>query len=73
MDLIRIDASIIICKNLNENKQIERERAVYCCLFLYASTPDECMMGEIETEKVPRKCPKCGGDMKETGTVIMID
>ena len=31
------------------------------------------MMGEIETEKVPRKCPKCGGDMKETGTVIMID
>ena len=26
------------------------------------------MMGEIET-----KCPKCGGDMKETGTVIMID
>lgn len=31
------------------------------------------MMGEIETEKVPKKCPKCGGDMKETGTVIMID
>ena len=31
------------------------------------------MSGEIETEKVPRKCPKCGGDMKETGTVIMID
>ena len=31
------------------------------------------MMGEIETEKVPRKCPKYGGDMKETGTVIMID
>jgi hypothetical protein len=31
------------------------------------------MMGEIETEKVPRKCPKCGGDMKETGSVIMID
>ena len=29
--------------------------------------------GEIETEKVPRKCLKCGGDMKETGTVIMID
>ena len=31
------------------------------------------MMGVIETEKVPRKCPKCGGDMKETGTVIMVD
>ena len=31
------------------------------------------MSGEIETEKVPRKCPQCGGDMKETGTVIMID
>ena len=31
------------------------------------------MMGEIETNKVPRKCSKCGGDMKETGTVIMID
>jgi NAD-dependent SIR2 family protein deacetylase len=31
------------------------------------------MMGEIETKKVPRKCPKCGGDMKETGAVIMID
>ena len=31
------------------------------------------MSGEIETEKVPRKCPKCGGDMKETGMVIMID
>ena len=31
------------------------------------------MSGEIETEKVPRKCPKCGGDMKETGAVIMID
>jgi len=31
------------------------------------------MMGEIETEKVPRKCPKCGGDMKETGKVILID
>lgn len=31
------------------------------------------MMGEIETEKVPKKCPKCGGDMKETGSVIMID
>jgi len=31
------------------------------------------MMGVIETEKVPSKCPKCGGEMKETGTVIMID
>ena len=30
------------------------------------------MMGEIETEKVPKNCPKCGGDMKETGTVILI-
>jgi NAD-dependent SIR2 family protein deacetylase len=31
------------------------------------------MMGVIETEKVPSKCPKCGGEMKETGTVIMVD
>ena len=31
------------------------------------------MMGEIKTEKVPKKCPKCGGDMKETGKAIMID
>ena len=31
------------------------------------------MMGEIETEKVPKKCPRCGGDMNETGSVIMID
>lgn len=31
------------------------------------------MSGETETTKVPRKCPKCGGDMKETGAVIMID
>lgn len=23
------------------------------------------MMGVIETEKVPSKCPKCGGEMKE--------
>jgi hypothetical protein len=33
----------------------------------------ENMMGVIETEKVPSKCPQCGGDMKETGTVIMVD
>ena len=31
------------------------------------------MSGEIETTKVPKKCPKCGGDMKETGTVLLID
>lgn len=31
------------------------------------------MMGEIETTKVPKKCPKCGGDMKETGTSYLID
>ena len=31
------------------------------------------MLGEIKTEKVPRKCPKCGGDMKETGKAILID
>ena len=31
------------------------------------------MSGEIETTKVPKKCPKCGGEMKETGAVIMID
>ena len=31
------------------------------------------MMGEIKTEKVPKKCPKCGGDMKETGKGILID
>ena len=31
------------------------------------------MMGEIETEKVPKKCPMCGGDMKETGKSLLID
>jgi hypothetical protein len=31
------------------------------------------MSGEIETTKVPKKCPKCGGDMEETGAVIMVD
>ena len=31
------------------------------------------MPGEIETEKVPKKCPKCGGDMKETGKAFLID
>ena len=31
------------------------------------------MMGEIETEKVPKKCPKCGGDMTGTGKAFLID
>ncbi len=31
------------------------------------------MSGEIETTKVPRKCPKCGGELKETGTVLLVD
>ena len=31
------------------------------------------MIGEIETEKVPKKCPKYGGDMKETGKAFLID
>ena len=31
------------------------------------------MMGEIETEKVPKKCPKCEGDMKGTGKAFLID
>jgi len=31
------------------------------------------MSGEIKTTKVPRKCPKCGGELKETGTVLLVD
>lgn len=26
-----------------------------------------------KTEKVSKKCPECGGDMKETGKVFLID
>ena len=53
-----------------------KEYKCNCCGYTITGTREGrtlIMMGGIETIKVPRKCPKCGGDMKETGSVTMID
>ena len=34
---------------------------------------DVLMSGEVIECPVPSKCPECGGKMKKTGTVLMVD
>ena len=34
---------------------------------------DVLMSGEIIETPIPDKCPKCGGEMKKTNTVLMVD
>jgi len=61
------------------NYLCEECKEIVDVLYLYGEKPENILCPECNSDKLQKwnpktgKCPKCGGDMEKTDTVLMVD